>query len=148
MTARDLDRLPARIRAKITIDPLTGCWVWTGARTTKSRREQRVQRREYGSFRVGKTTHLTHRLIPALLGADVGREQHHTCPDTLCCRPDHLAPKDTPAEHKIEHRAVVCSRGHEMSAENTGIVHRSSGRVTRYCKACQRQRRGAGALQV
>lgn len=126
---------------RITVDPTSGCWVWT--RSTKNGwafyRGNAAYRLSWQAF-VGP--------IPRGLQID------HVCRNRRCVRPhpDHLEPV-TKAENGRRARAYIqkhpgeqvhnkakrwCNRGHEFSPENTG----SDSKGNRFCRTCQRARLG------
>lgn len=82
--------LPTRIAAKISVDPVSGCWIWTGHHNSSS---------GYGRFRwngllVYAHRFTYHRLVdPSLvlcpgLGSD--DQLDHLCRNRLCVNPEHL----------------------------------------------------------
>jgi hypothetical protein len=77
------DDLRARIRARIQIDPATGCWTWQGKTDSES----------YGCFKIAGKRYKTHRvsLFLAKGPPEAPRAQaNHTCRNRLCCNPEHL----------------------------------------------------------
>ena len=120
-----------RVMEKVSIDPDTDCWLFTGSLIWSG----------YGSAGFGGKTYLTHRLtyqfwigpIPA------GMELHHLCGRRHCCNPDHLQPVSH-REHTGGKRAF-CRRGHPLATENA--YESPSGR--RYCKTCAQASRKRGA---
>jgi len=122
-----------RIFSKISVDPETGCWNWTGA----------LDIHGYGVLNYhGKTTKV-HRLIyaktvePIPSGNHPSKELDHLCDNPKCCNPKHLKL----CTHKenvlrghgptaINARKVYCKNGHILPASS----NRNDG--TRYCKVC------------
>jgi hypothetical protein len=117
----------ARFEAKIDKGDGTGCWEWTGAKTTAG----------YGLFQAGLRSaagnhvpEYAHRISyeqyvrPLVDGETID----HLCRNPSCVRPDHLEPvpirvnilrgNSASARHA---RAVVCQRGHPKTPENTYV---------------------------
>lgn len=131
--------LPDRIARKIVIDPLSGCWTWTGYRTPEG----------YGHVKwLGKTESI-HRVVftelegPIPEGLTLDHVKARGCTSNACCWPAHLEPV-TPAENSK--RLTVncyrdrdsCDNGHEYTPQNTYVW-----RGWRQCRACKREwRRG------
>lgn len=74
--------LAERLESKRTVDPTTGCWLWTGGRFASG----------YGCVTIGGKSRLLHRVAHELyVGPIPDRETvHHTCATQLCFCPDHL----------------------------------------------------------
>lgn len=126
--------LPEAIAAQVTVDPVTGEWIWTG----------RLDRDGYG--RIGLRG--AHREVYELLATEIapGLELDHVrawgCTSRACVSPWHLEPV-TRAENirrgdsfaGINARKTRCDNGHEYTDANT---YRWHGR--RDCRACIRSR--------
>lgn len=87
LTLADIDM--DYIRARVLVDPETGCWVWQRAQTGDGWRE----RRGYGFFalRGEKPSGFTaHRVVFYLTHGHWPNETRHTCDNKPCCNPDHL----------------------------------------------------------
>lgn len=84
--------LPLDIAAKITPDPVAGCWVWGGSMHSEG----------YGRIRVGKHEERAHRVVYSILIGDPGPRLDHRCFNHACVNPEHLRP----VTHKqnMEHR--------------------------------------------
>lgn len=127
-------RLPGRIRAKIAPDANTGCWVWTGCRTSTG----------YGRVWDGHRSTWAHRLVYTMIVGPIpdGLVLDHLCRNRPCVNPDHLDPVtdrtntlrgDNPDVTRQRHRAKRhCLRGHPLFGNN--VILRG-GR--RHCRACQ-----------
>lgn len=76
-------QLPERVIAKLLINPVTGCWEWTGA----------LDKNGYGQLGDGRRTLQAHRYVFAKTS---GRELRpgecvlHECDNPRCCNPAHL----------------------------------------------------------
>ena len=112
----------ARLLAKVSPEPNTGCWLWTGA----------VDEDGYGRFFYrGKNRH-AHRVSYELHAAPItdGRFVCHTCDVRLCVNPLHLwlgTNADNIRDGVRKGRILVpsyspstthCFRGHPRTAEN------------------------------
>lgn len=72
-----------RLAQKTKIDPVTGCWIWTGG----------TQSIGYGMMRYDNKMQCVHRVAYMLHhGVKLGRYDFivHTCDNKLCVNPDHL----------------------------------------------------------
>lgn len=133
-----------RFVAKIEVDPVTGCWLWTGALSDNG----------YGAFNDGDRLVGAHRWsykhfvgpIPDEL--EIDHQCHNAdascaggvCRHRRCVCPEHLTPA-TSQENVVrgrrpgQVRAIThCPAGHPYDAENTRIT--SLG--YRRCRACHR----------
>ncbi len=131
-------RIPLRMRERIRLDPTTGCWVWTGGRTSSG----------YGSVSLSGRNTTAHRAIYEATRGPVPAAQviDHLCRDLLCCCPDHLEPVtnqenvrrgDASWKNGERQRSKThCLRGHPLSGVN--VYTTSTG--ARQCKAYKRQR--------
>ena len=138
-----LTSLPPVLAAQIAIDPVSGCWVWTG----------RLDRDGYG--RIGDRG--AHRTVWLVLHGPIesGLQLDHLCHDPAVCRlstrcphrrcvnPDHLAPATAAANSlrsnsfaAVNARKTRCDHDHEYDAANT--YRRPDGH--RDCRACIRRR--------
>lgn len=70
-----------RFEAKVSPEPMSGCWLWTGA----------LGRHGYGHIRFGGKTRLATHASLLLVGVDVGRFfALHRCDTPACVNPRHL----------------------------------------------------------
>ena len=79
---RHTDSLATRIRDRVDVDPLTGCWRWTGARHTGG----------YGLVRYRGDLLYTHRAAYEAWKGRIpeGYVVDHLCRVRECCCPEHL----------------------------------------------------------
>ena len=77
-----MNLLPERVMAKIEPEPMSGCWLWTGALVPKG----------YGSIWNGEKVVAAHRLTWTLLGGPIppGMQIDHLCRVRCCVNPAHL----------------------------------------------------------
>lgn len=131
-----IEQLPERIRARIGVNPDTGCWEWTGYRRSDG----------YGAIRVDGKRPQAHRVVYVLLAGEIpdGLHLDHLCRVHHCVNPAHLEPV-TSRENVLrgQHPNIVafrngmCASGrHEMAGDN---VQRNGPR--RCCRACMNERR-------
>jgi hypothetical protein len=127
-----------RLDAKISPEPNTGCWLWTGCLTSKG----------YGHFGLNRRAILAHRAAYELLVGPIpsGLELDHLCRVRSCVNPAHLEPV-THAENvrrgaahgtygSFERAKTHCPKGHPYSGDN--LVDRADG--SRSCRACAKAR--------
>jgi hypothetical protein len=143
-----LEDLPERIRSKIKVNPVTGCWEYQAAPNGKR-----------GYMRVlwqGRPV-LVHRLVYTLLAGPIPvdlRDLDHVkargCRSTACCWPAHLEPV-TQAEN-IRRRGpgrsangakTHCPAGHEYTPENTYLRPPAGHRACRREKDRRRKHEAA-----
>lgn len=117
------------------VDAMGDCWEWTG----------HLHRLGYGQFAPSHGVNVSaHKFAyEALVGAvPDGLELDHLCRNRGCVNPDHLEP----VTHSLNVQRAwwnrsrtnpSCRRGHPFTPENTGRQKNGS----RYCKACEQQRR-------
>lgn len=150
-----LDKLPAELRARIRVDDVAGCWLWTGPLTNG-----------YGTWR----GHGAHRVIWELLRGPIPPTQvsdhichdpalcagGYTCPHRACVNPDHivittraanLAAERTANSAGTKRRAqkygdgreqgTHCPEGHEYTEANVYWCAGRNGRMQRKCRTCE-----------
>lgn len=140
-----IDRLPSRLRAKITVSD-DGCWLWTGAASGGGT----AGKYGYVWDAVKRRTRRAHIVVYEMLVGPVpeGRELDHDCRVRLCVNPAHLIPR-THTDNvrcglagKVNNRQrekTHCPQGHEYNEKNTYITSRGKRR----CRACNREREAA-----
>lgn len=141
--------LPARFWAKVNkqggvpeFRPELGhCWVWLGAAT--GRRADAGG--GYGSFRLDGRSRPVHILTYVDTFGSIPRDRpllDHLCSNRLCCNPHHLDPVTVQVNTlrglrgAVRRSATHCSRGHELTPENTA----RSGKGGRDCRTCKAAR--------
>lgn len=80
------DRIFAKIMERVEIDPVTGCWNWTGPTSGKGRGGG------YGRMSLdGQTVAVHIAMFTHFNGYVPGKKQlDHECTNRRCCNPDHL----------------------------------------------------------
>lgn len=125
--------LRARLLTRTERDETTGCWIWTGGKTTKG----------YASINAFGGPTRAHRVAYRLFVGEIpeGKELDHLCRTPACINPDHLEPV-THAVNVKRGRVGAnmrdrthCKQGHEFTEENTGRRSDCEGRI---CLTCQR----------
>lgn len=133
-----------RALEKIAYEPMSGCWLWTGALTEKG----------YGKFNVGGKTIRAHRYTYQQVKGDIptGFQLDHLCRTRSCVNPQHLEPvtcrenlrRSTLVGRKRRHGITgdgsciiaveaVCRSGHKLQE----FGRQKNGRV--FCRECERQ---------
>lgn len=126
--------LPARIAAKISPEPNTGCWLWTA----------RLDPAGYGQVNHEGRTTLAHLVVfKLLIGTHATEDLDHTCRQRSCVNPAHLEPVSHRENMRRGNgfagenaRKTHCKRGHEFTPANT----RAHGKGNRACRACEKIR--------
>jgi hypothetical protein len=121
-----------RFLAKVTPEPMTGCWLWTAALNSGG----------YGLFAFGpnKRLVLAHRWAYQLVHRELPDELDHVCNQRCCVNPRHLRPTTHRANMArssgpvgANARKTHCVRGHAFTPENTYVRPEGRGRQ---CRAC------------
>jgi hypothetical protein len=140
-------RLYDKLVAKVSIDAVTGCWNWTGARRKSG----------HWSNRYGMTgchdgikfrSIATHRAMMFAIHGPFPKEKIvcHRCDNVLCCNPDHLwigTNKENTLDSVRKRRhhegqKTHCFRGHPLVGDNIRSYPSKPG--VRVCQACMRLR--------
>ena len=134
-----------RFEAKYSPEPMTGCWLWTGAAVKPWRKGATVNGHGYGLFSWNGRLGMAHRFAYEHYRGPIleGMVTDHRCRTRECVNPWHL---DLVSQQENLMRAesslaaqnaakTCCAHGHEFTAENT--YHTPCGR--RHCKICRRR---------
>lgn len=134
-----------RFMAKVSPEPNSGCWLWTGS-IQQSPFPKYPGYNGYGSFaRPGKSK-LAHRASYELFVGEIPDGLHidHLCRVRSCVNPKHLEPV-TRAENVRRGNGGAyfrdkthCPQGHEYSSENTTVkpISGKPNRFNRICRTC------------
>ena len=117
--------------SRLDIDE-SGCWLWTGGRTSGG----------YGVTSVEGKSRFVHRVMYELVNgiSDLSLQLDHLCRVQNCANPKHLE-QVTEKENLRRKNAVQthCKRGHELSGDNLILEYDRAGDYTkRRCKTCRR----------
>lgn len=101
-----------RLMAKVSPEPNSGCWLWTGA----------LARNSYGTSHEGRRTIVAHRLFYKIFKGEIpdGLVIDHKCRVRCCVNPDHLEPV-TMRENIM--RGVGPDRNRERKTTRTHCIH-------------------------
>ena len=124
-------RLPQRYWDKVSPEPNSGCWLWTGS----------VAPGGYGQFWLGKLQRCSRLTFSHLKGINpTGLDVLHRCDNPYCCNPDHLwlgthsdNMLDMFAKGRVTRKRwkAFCKRGHPRTPENLSANE---------CRDCRRAR--------
>lgn len=132
------EKLLKRFWSKVSPEPNSGCWLWTGS----------VNLAQYGRLTVEGRTHQAHRLSWAIAHGPLhGRMViDHLCRNPTCVNPDHLEPV-TNQENGLRgdsgRRITHCPQGHEYTEANiywqraTGTTGEKTNRCCRTCRSAR-----------
>lgn len=131
--------LPDRLQNKISPEPMSGCWIWTGALSTKG----------YGRYGIKNRTYAAHRVVFEIFreGIPENMQLDHLCRNRQCVNPDHLEIVSN-RENTLRGinfiarnaKATHCPQGHEYNSDNT-YLSKYISTISRRCKMCLRDRR-------
>lgn len=125
--------LPARFVKKIVLEPVFGCWLWTGELNDKG----------YGRcYRNGRRA-LAHRVAFAAVRGYQPKLLDHLCRVRCCVNPNHLEDVDLKTNvlrgegfYAKNARKTHCPKGHPLVPGN--LVRTAELRGWRSCLTCQR----------
>src|ERR1035441_1884583 len=129
------------IRDNVTVDRLSGCWNWNGAKDSNG----------YGMISIANKRYRTHR-VSALVWLGVPLEERcvilHNCDNPKCCNPEHLTAgtqKDNMVDCASKGRIANmqkthCKQGHPLEGENLYTFRRKNGSEMRVCRECRKTR--------
>lgn len=119
------------------INPITGCWLWKGGKTTAGYGEICYDRRTYYVHRVSAKHYLD--------AEDWHIICHRTiCPNKHCFNPDHLYLGNDKTNGEDRASLIThCRNGHEFNLNNTYIALNAKypKRQCRKCKAIRESQR-------
>lgn len=132
-----------RIEEKISREPMSGCWIWTGALSGGG----------YAQAGINRKTVYVHRLAyEAFRGCvPAGQTIDHLCRVRCCVNPWHMEAV-SPRENVLRGvsapamlaRKTHCKYGHLLSGPNLYLMPRGQGRQCRKCRY-DRNTRGRAA---
>lgn len=134
--------LPERFVGRILLEPVFGCWLWTGL----------LNRDGYGKFSVGGWK-LAHRVAFATLRGYEPKQLDHLCRVRCCVNPAHLEEVDNRTNSlrgvgacARNARKTHCPNGHPLVIGN--LRRAAAARGWRGCLTCDhsRKHRKNGAL--
>lgn len=143
MTIMTLFDLPERFQDKISPEPNTGCWLWTGCRSGSGSEAGNG----YGYVMMQKPIRAirrAHRVIYEMIKGPILGDLtlDHLCRTKVCVNPDHLEPvTQTENTRRYSCLRVKCDEGHDLSGENLRIKIKSDGSTHRICRICQNKYR-------
>lgn len=133
--------LRSRLMSKVVVDPISGCWVWTGSCSGPG---------SYGQINVGGRMKYVHRVSyeleigPIPPGHEIDHVKSRGCTHTRCIWPDHLEPvlhlenfHRSSAAGSYTSRTGVCRDGHKQTQENVYVNPRTGERQCRPCKTAR-----------
>jgi hypothetical protein len=128
-----LESLPPHIARWITIDPESGCWLWTGP----------LDRDGYGKYRGRGAHRVVYTLLvgPVPVGLVLDHREDWGCLSKACCYPGHLLPvtnyvntmRAGTGVGAINAAKIKCDHGHPFTPSNTYVP---PGRPRRACRCC------------
>jgi len=112
-----------RFMAKVSPEPMTGCWLW----------DSHVSKVGYGRFGIGRVVHEAHRVAYKLFKGEIpsGLCVDHMCKVRSCVNPEHLRllsrEENTRDQINANAQKQACKNGHELTIYGS----------RRVCKTCQ-----------
>lgn len=133
--------LPRQIQDKISPEPNSGCWLWTGHHNSAG----------YGHIHYIGKVRRAHRVVYGLLKGELSKDLQidHLCRNRACVNPDHL--EEVTRRENIKRgscgeankKKTHCKHGHPLSGYNLMLIKRKdpngiSGEdhVQRSCRTC------------
>lgn len=97
-------QIKERFFDKVSPEPMSGCWLWTGAPSDNTKTGQ------YGRFRMNGKQRRAHRASWELFRGKIPEGMHvlHRCDNPVCVNPDHLfigTNSDNVADRVEKHRS-------------------------------------------
>jgi hypothetical protein len=142
--SRPFELLDIRLLRYRYIEPITNCWIWTGA----------MHRNGYGKIGIEGRTEQVHRASAHVwLNFDLKSKlrvlHKNSCHRRNCFNPDHLYVGNQSRNildavelgTQVNARKTHCPQGHEYTPENTILEIKLFGRKTRHCKICNNSRK-------
>ena len=104
------------IKTRCELDPVTGCWNWTGANS-----------QGYGVVKTGQKQYKVTRYVLSLLDPtfDESLVVRHKCDNPRCCNPDHLEPgtqRDNAADMVERLRSNRGARHHNVRLTEEDVI--------------------------
>lgn len=117
---------------KVSIDPETGCMLWTGSMLPNG----------YGQVGWRNRLWVAHRAFWVFSGKPdpKGFDLDHLCRNRACINPDHLEMVSRSENLRRGFIARGCVNGHPYREDDFSIVNRSDGSQELRCKVCHRER--------
>lgn len=127
-----------RLLAKRKIDPVTGCWNWTGA----------TRGGGYGEIGFRGHNMSVHRISMEIYGGGLSHSEFvcHKCDNPRCFNPDRLFKGDNSANMRdsvakkrhCHSKKTHCIRGHALIGRNIYPYRmKTTGGIYRCCRVCQ-----------
>ena len=126
-------RLPRRFWSRVSPEPMSGCWLWTGCDSSG-----------YGVISVDGRQQGAHRVSYETLIGPVSSHLviDHLCRVRCCVNPEHLEPVTNADNIRrgigfcgVNSRKTHCPHGHPYDAENTYVTVDDNG-ASRECRKC------------